>query len=157
MIETISQEKGLEYIINYLKMVAKARGTKPKGLKWSPEEFLLEFGQSYPIGEKTFVGKRMTPKQCYKNVVMMQMAFPKWKYCEGYAMHLIPFHHAWLVDESGFVRDPTMTEASAYFGVCFDRKYVVQQIRRQKCYGVLDGMMNKELYFGNVKDWEAKP
>jgi hypothetical protein len=147
-------------IIEHLKMVAAVRGIKPQHIKYLPEEFLLAYGREWKITNKTFVGKRGIPKNCYGNAASAVDAYSNLFYCEGYALGIIPFEHAWLVDAEGNVIDPTMKAKhapTAYFGVAFNREYLYKTLLKNKVYGLLNGMFkkNRELYTGEAKDWAA--
>ncbi len=128
--------------------------------------------QSYPIAAFVLqMGISMTPPSlplpagmpkgkvgdCYSNCFT-------WKYknqdsplvyCEGYAIGRlgIPVLHAWLVDPSGKVVDPTWcgesdyddtkeiqspTPGLAYYGVPFEFDYVIETCRESRYFGVIE-------------------
>ncbi|OKH25043.1 hypothetical protein [Chroogloeocystis siderophila] len=53
----------------------------------------------------------------------------------------IALSHAWLVNDNMEVIDPTWVEETsdfAYFGVVFNKKFVMETAAKTKCYGILD-------------------
>jgi hypothetical protein len=46
-------------------------------------------------------------KECFSNSMRIAIADGSLKYYEGYATHIIPTSHAWIVDGKGEVIDPT--------------------------------------------------
>jgi hypothetical protein len=98
------------------------------------------------------------PGTCFANALELSICDPKLDYCEGYAyapkMNL-PFHHGWVVNDTGEVLDPRWPDGAGYFGVRFGRGYVQRRMLAMmaKCtlgslldarntdrdYGLLDG------------------
>lgn len=157
----------VDSILNYLQLIAKARGAKPEGLQFYPEEFLLKYGQEFSTFEGTLAGPRMLMKNCYGNCY--DLATRNWgrgmadnglTYCEGFVQSVIPVRHAWLIDKEGRVIDPTLRPRlsddipePAYFGVPFQTKYLINTTLANGYYGLLDAMLpeNQKLYLGEVK------
>lgn len=50
---------------------------------------------------------RTRRKECYANCMRIRNRHPEYQYVEGWAIHLIPVEHAWLVGPDGRVVDPT--------------------------------------------------
>jgi len=64
-------------------------------------------------------------RRCFPQARALAIAQPtRFTYVEGYACNRTPcpIHHAWCVDERGFVVDPTwvVTENASYFGIAFE-------------------------------------
>jgi len=71
--------------------------------------------------------------------------YPQLSYCEGFAIDddiPIAVSHAWLVNDAFEVIDPTWVGKKfidcAYFGVVFNREFVIDFATRTKVYGILD-------------------
>lgn len=73
-------------------------------------------------------------KECFFNAQLLAFVYDSLEYCEGIASSVIPTEHAWLVDETGRVIDPTWIHAALpdehphvprmidYFGVKIPKK-----------------------------------
>lgn len=104
--------------------------------------FLLEYGLPYPKKiKRTFRGQA---RQCFRNCTKGVLKYENLIYCEGYAINQIfphQTHHAWLVNESGEVIDPTWDnkdgDQNAYFGIAFSLDFVCNILGQTKHYGVL--------------------
>jgi hypothetical protein len=94
----------------------------------------------------------------------------KYSYVEGYAMGVIPVHHAWCVDKDGNVIDTTWSATERvpgtmrakvgtwYFGVEFDLGYVCSCRYRSKHDCVIDNWkLGFELLKGLVPEEKWKP
>jgi hypothetical protein len=97
------------------------------GVEKSPAALLLQYGAEYP--DRRPAPWRGTPKACYANAQYLVKRRPGWRYVEGYATALVPIEHAWCLNPDGQVIDPTLEQASDYFGVAIDMA-VVRRIRR---------------------------
>ena len=94
------------------------------------EDFVLQHGRA-------FIRTRPLPKgfprggikECYKNAFLLMKDNPALTYVEGYACFqkslLLMHGHAWCVDETGEVIDPTWMNGLNYFGVPFARAFVL--------------------------------
>jgi hypothetical protein len=116
--------------------------------------FMLDHGNEYTIGPKSFAGERAEPGSCFKNASMLAFASQDGKralaYVEGQiAVHGVPIDHAWCVNGDGVVIDPTLTPdergnsmdyVAGYFGVPFQTDYVRKAVIRNGYYGVLNVM-----------------
>lgn len=83
-----------------------------------------------------------TAKQCFKDAALLAMRRPDLIYCEGYGLSIFPVLHAWCVDQSGKVVDPTWTGngiyAREYFGVAILTDYLTEALLQQKHYCLID-------------------
>jgi hypothetical protein len=108
-----------------------------------PNDFMLQYGKEYRMSERTFLGPRAEPKNCYGNATHAAIDDERLTYVEGYAcVYGVPIEHAWLVDADGFVIDPTLTNDTGrvleYFGVPFITEYVRKAVILNQLYGLLD-------------------
>ena len=99
---------------------------------------------------RPFIKKVKSPfkgeiKLCFKNCFQALWKYPNFSYCEGYATDdelPLAVSHAWLVNDKGEVIDPTWVgkqyKESSYFGVVFNREYVMEMAEKLRCYGILD-------------------
>lgn len=101
---------------------------------------------SHPVG---------TARQCYKNATWLAIENRKLTYCEGYALNLLPVLHAWCVDETGAVIDPTWKEGRAYCGVPFKTSFVQQQMKVTKTYGLLEWPGMTYILKAKESEWKA--
>lgn len=83
-----------------------------------------------------------TPKMCFQNAFQLAMSRPDLTYVEGFALSVVPLHHAWCVTDDGVVVDPTWTggngldPGAAYYGVPLTRDALVREALRSGRYGV---------------------
>jgi len=105
--------------------------------------FVLENGQEFePIVLPEGVS-RGAPKDCFGNAFRSILRHQDLVYVEGFAMGIIPVHHAWVATPEMKAIDVTWDEHLAgaeptYFGVPFSREYVLQRACQTKIAGVLD-------------------
>jgi len=92
---------------------------------------------SGPLGSKYKIG---CIKGCYANAYRLAEQHPaELTYAEGYALGcVIPTPHAWCVDRTGLVVDPTWQSGNGYIGVPLNNKYVNRTIMARGQYGVID-------------------
>jgi hypothetical protein len=105
------------------------------------EELLLEHGETHPLSSRSFGVPRGPAHECFKNAADLVLSRRDLLYCEGFAMGVIPVLHAWCLDASGAVVEPTWTEELAsggYFGLVFRRHYVWETLLARQKYGLLD-------------------
>jgi len=86
------------------------------------------------------------PFKCFGNC-QRAVAGSDLTYCEGFAIHLgspVLQHHAWLCADDGYVIDPTWTGnpdtpglGAEYFGVPFNKKFVLTRVLRSKEYSAI--------------------
>ncbi|MCT7957191.1 hypothetical protein [Laspinema palackyanum] len=107
------------------------------------EALILAYGIPFTKQTKSkFSGKT---KACYQNCYQLLNQHKNFHYCEGYAISTDldrAVSHAWLVDESGAVIEPTWTDLElgevAYFGVVFTRSFLREMALKTKIYGILE-------------------
>lgn len=97
---------------------------------------LIQFGTKFQsrLDSSTRL-PRGKAKACYANATACALSRNDLYYAEGYGIDPrfpIPFEHAWLVDSSGSVLDPTWTNAEdhLYFGVAFKRDFLASMFKR---------------------------
>lgn len=125
----------------YVEFLADVQKKNCRGEKISPAEWLLAHGRDFLVGPRTFAGRRMKMKECFRNAAQRALRDPGLAYAEGYVHAVIPIEHAWLVDKDGCVVDPTLRNGDGrvqnYFGVAIRTSYLMKTLSRNKCYGVL--------------------
>jgi len=85
---------------------------------------------------------------CFRNAFRL-MSSRGYTYVEGIAMPsntLFATHHAWCVDGSGRVIDPTWPDGVAYLGVHLNEFFVYQRALRRRKYGVFGDTDSFDLY-----------
>jgi len=113
---------------------------------YTMEGFVLEHGRPWHAAPRPKAYRKMRDKQCFMNAQrLLARSWVRFRdadlesivYCEGYAVGIIPVHHAWLVDRSGYVIDPTWREPerATYFGVPFKTAYVIGKVTQTKVWG----------------------
>lgn len=67
--------------------------------------------------------KRGPMGNCFENAITLALE-KNWTYCEGFAISILPVHHAWCVDENGQVIDNTWDEPErcVYAGIPMNAK-----------------------------------
>ena len=111
-----------------------------------PNDFLLDHGIEYPFDASSFEGERGEQKQCYMNATWAALNNPDLTYVEGKVwVYGIGIDHAWCIDPSGKVIDPTLvienddlSRIGAYLGVPFREAYLRKATIWNKVYGLLD-------------------
>jgi hypothetical protein len=110
-------------IIDYLKMMkscVKSNTRKSDFVYYGSGDLLLQHGKFYKPPEVVEI--KLTPKACFANCQFFSSSEKrrKLKYVEGYALSIIPVHHAWCADEDDNVVECTWTEPGrAYYGIEF--------------------------------------
>ncbi len=101
-------------------------------------DFILRNGRSFePSTDARCLHLGM--KQCFWNSARLAMKDRRYTFCEGYAVSMIPCHHAWVVDENGVLIETTWNEpGAAYFGIPFRTDYLRAQIRKHKHCSMID-------------------
>jgi len=84
--------------------------------------------------------KRGKERMCFMNAYRLAASRGDLHYVEGYASHLIPTHHAWVVDDDGNVIDPTWPdvepgEKRSYLGTKIPMPALMAQMMRFGTYG----------------------
>ena len=124
-------------------LIDKIRGSSPFRYK-SIQRLVIENGKPFlkRVDSTPFKGK---PKSCFENCFKVLWNYPQLRYCEGFAIDddlTIAISHAWLVNDTFEVIDPTWTgkrfSGCTYFGVVFNNDFVVDFVTQTKHYGILD-------------------
>ncbi len=109
----------------------------------STEKLVLDYGK--PFLKKVKPPFKGEPKSCFENCYKALWDYPNLNYCEGFAIDddlNLAVSHAWLVNNSLEVIDPTWIgkkyKGSTYFGVIFNREFVMEMAEITKSYGILD-------------------
>lgn len=122
-------------LLKYLKFVDQAS----KGN--SMESIVLKHGIAYPapIIARPKGIKKGKDRQCFTNAYHICIENKGFKYIEGFALSIIPVHHAWVLDEDGNVIETTWKEAGEeYYGIELDIPWVNKVIYETKVYGALN-------------------
>ena len=103
------------------------------------EDFVLQNGQLYVPKPFLLDTTHRTPKECFCNATHLALETGL-TYVEGFAFRIIPFLHAWCVDDDGNVYDPTLQDSDTveYYGVKFDIDFVLETVEDKGTYGVID-------------------
>lgn len=113
-------------LVNYLELlrncVKRNLDDKPTEIVYAGiGDLLLQHAKFYAPPATSFM--QLTPKACFANAqYMSQLSERGLRYVEGYAVCIIPVHHAWCVDENDNVVEVTWKEPGvAYFGLEFPK------------------------------------
>lgn len=118
-------------ITTFLRLIAQARDDR------CLETVLLEHGQAWPWepGPLPTAIRRGRRRECYRNALMLTISDRSLVYVEGWALMPecgVPIHHAWCVNTTGRVIDPTWhgvgddLPGREYFGIAFAYPYVAR-------------------------------
>lgn len=142
------QTEGLDenqlHLVRYLDGMRQLKRQMHEGhpLGWhylGIEDFLLQHGTWYKTPGTIPEDALGTMKECFRNSFLNSIQHLT--YVEGYALHIIPVHHAWNVDESNNLIDATWKNSGlAYLGVPFKGKKLLTAMRQ--CGSVLDNWRN---------------
>lgn len=136
--QRITYEVGAAAISEYLDISATMRGGKDSRRNF--ESFCIEHGTAHRWSPLPRVYRHGIPKQCFRNAFVASVRHSGLIYCEGWALGVIPTHHAWCVDAAGKVYDFTWrgftTEDTAYWGVQFAGPAFCDMICEGETYGV---------------------
>lgn len=114
-----------EEIVGYLEMwngMMPPRGDVPYR---SLTDAILRHARAWPVVSEA-AWPRGEKQQCFSNSQRLAIAHPELTYVEGYALNVIPVHHAWCVDPDGAVIDVTWErrDSNRYFGVPIRTRYI---------------------------------
>ncbi len=104
------------------------------------EEFVLEHGQPFTLIEPPKGLRRGRMGECFSNTWEYVGAKKGTTYVEGIgAMDGLTFVHAWAVDRSGRVIDPTWKyhPKIEYFGIPFEWRFVNRSMSDSQQFGLL--------------------
>jgi hypothetical protein len=92
----------------------------------SMEQFVLAHVKDYVWRERPKGIRQKRMGLCYSNAQRLMLRNDL-TYVEGYAygVNAYPILHAWCIDESGLVIEPTRTHCKAYIGVPFSTDFVM--------------------------------
>jgi len=139
VIDTSGVEAYMQAMVHLRKGMAK-----PKSWKYTCiEDFVLANGKSFAYKPLPKCIKRGESKMCYMNAYQLMLDRRDLTYVEGFAAGIIPVAHAWCVDKRGRVYDRTWADGAEYFGVKFDRLFVLKTICQRQHYGILDDWENE--------------
>lgn len=95
--------------------------------------------------------RKMKDKLCFENAYKLARKRPSLSYVEGTGISLIPCNHAWCMDSSGGLVDPTWRtpENSEYLGVALPLSKVADWTYRNGYYGIFSN-----LWLGKVEPQE---
>ncbi len=104
------------------------------------QRFILKHGLPFTEHTKVELG---TQKECFKNAATLALSSPSYRYYEGYILRAelpLLIHHAWCVNGEAKIADPTLRDSSntEYYGAEFDHKILLDELLRNKVYGLLD-------------------
>jgi hypothetical protein len=112
------------YLKKFLELHAEAEGT------FGAATASLRYGRDYRPAPSTPEWLRFgTMNRCFNNATLYAVGRDDVWYAEGYAVEPelpLPVPHAWLVNSSGQVIDPTWpdTRDHTYFGVAFETSFL---------------------------------
>ena len=127
-------------ITDYIALMAECQRANARGQPFTPPAVLLQqHGRSWREFSPRAVRKG-AQKQCFRNTLHLCLADPTLTYVEGYAIGLIPLHHAWAADPEGRIIETTWRDAGTdYFGIPFTTEYASRAALEVGHYGLLDG------------------
>jgi hypothetical protein len=112
-------------VMLYLRSARMLEPSKTEGFHYSgPCDFLIQHARFWTVQSYPSNLRPMVPQQCFDNAYRMARKYG-WRYVEGYALGILPVHHAWVVDHDDRVIDPTWatisrkirTEAKPFGGI----------------------------------------
>lgn len=129
-------------------------------------DILLEHGRAFAPAPRPAHVPKMTDKECFRNATLMVEEDPSLIYVEGMALPNglpIAMHHAWVVDASGKVIDPTWdTPGTEYFGIPFCPQYHLKAMLTSQYYGIMDNFKWRqfnddapELFISKEATWQS--
>lgn len=109
------------------------------------QRFVLRNGRPMEGAPLPPGAKRGAYRACFRNSATLAI-MKGYTYVEGFAfpadpeLHVLLYHHAWVLDKHGVVVDPTWVhpEKCQYFGVTFTLDTLHEQIASTGYYGLLD-------------------
>ena len=100
-------------------------------------------------------------QECYRNATLTALETSHLTFVEGYVtIYGVPISHAWLVDRTGLVFEPTLRpddsvdRIAEYFGVPFKTEYVLKALKKNKVYGLLDPWHSKKTFMRMIEGKE---
>lgn len=149
------QSRSAAEIKNYVSMIASMYAGRQ-----SSASLLRDHGREYHFDADSFTGTKKTLGQCYMHAGRACLGDQDRTYVEGYVvLHGIPIEHAWTVDSSGLVHDPTLPDGkgiSGYYGIPFSRQYVLHTSLETGVWGILDPVHNPGILSARSSEFLAK-
>ena len=120
----MTEQESRDNVIEYLKLIRQCTKNNLAGQNYvyaGAADLLLQHGKWYKPQSRPDGFIKLTPKACFANSqYYSQLKNKNLHYVEGYALSIIPVHHAWVVDEDDNVIEVTWdTPGLAYFGLEF--------------------------------------
>lgn len=111
----------------------------------SGAEFFLKYGEEFDGGPRPDWVPQMAQNMCFSNCFDLTAMHNDLTYCEGFVHQSglpINIHHAWCLDATGVVIEPTLIdrpyETRTYFGIRFtDFAAVAAVVDETRSYSVL--------------------
>src|SRR6185369_9939105 len=106
----VPRNKSEEELLDYLLKMRELRLTmrRPQEFKYVGfEDFLIQHGTFFEPSDLPASIRPMMISQCFENCFRVASRTKAFHYCEGYAVGLLPIHHAFLIDRDGRCYDPT--------------------------------------------------
>ncbi len=115
---------------------------QPAGQYICTDHYIMDKGRWWPNWRLPSSVRRGRKKECFKNAGELTLDQPDlYRYVEGYVYScgFIPVLHAWCVNASNRVIDPTLDYArdTLYFGVLFDCEFLRDVVLVRKVWGIL--------------------
>ncbi len=127
----------LEYLAMYRNLEASHSHPEYRFAK-----MLLERGSFYTFAHIPIGYPIGTPGNCFADAAKLATDHRDLAYVEGYALGIIPTHHAWCVNNDGIVIDtswaslaPVLDKQPSYFGIIVDTGTLLRQTFRQGSWG----------------------
>lgn len=140
-------------LIKYLKMMVDLRKScspeRTNDLSFvCMEEFVLRYGVLCSPAKRPRGVHKRAYKECYSNTthLLADQDFTGSNdliYCEGYAVNIIPCHHAWAITHDTTVVDLTWLKPQecVYIGVPFSFKFVKETLASTGMYGIMENFL----------------
>jgi hypothetical protein len=115
-------------MIKLLTWLSECHGRSRIPERWyyrGPADLLLREGSWFTPKAGALCRENALPQACFRNSALYAISHGL-RYIEGYALNIIPVHHAWCADQAGKVYETTWDRiGSAYFGVQFRPAVVI--------------------------------
>jgi hypothetical protein len=111
----------------YLRMSMGMFGPRPSDSDMRhPHQIILNHGVMAPIIQRPKGIGRGVPHECFSNSLHFVARNPKYTYVEGFAMGVLPMHHAWVMTPDGEFMDLTWEKpGTEYVGGPFPERLCV--------------------------------
>jgi hypothetical protein len=110
------------------------------------EDLVLRHGSVWIGAERPGDVRQQEIKQCYANAFWLaNESDGKLCYVEGFSFSIIPAMHAWCVDRSGRVVDPTWRNDPdrEYIGLPLEAEWHLEYVLKYRMIGILDDWQNQ--------------